>query len=202
MPVDGNRIGPTPSIYRLGIGGDTVLTIDSSDFLRAAQSRTARIAVSASATRGQGGGTVKAGREFFRTLPLHRFAVTSAKTFRIQLDEATDDLRRALPQRARSWGLARKLTNIFLRDALYTTYLCEKHGLDVAEKFFEIPLDSITSRHLRKCAGRGVLPRWQGVKHLKPDASDRYQTYAVELAQASGLARVHLDTYWWGERAG
>jgi hypothetical protein len=96
--------------------------------------------------------------------------------------------------------LARKLTNIFLRDALYTTYLCEEYGLNVAEKFFEIPLDSITSRHLRKSAGRGVLPMWEGVKHLKPEASDEYQAYAEGLAQASRLARVHLDTYWWGER--
>jgi hypothetical protein len=91
--------------------------------------------------------------------------------------------------------------NIFLRDALYTTYLSEKHRLDTAEKFLEIPLDSITSGHLRKRAGRGVLPRWKGVKHLNSDASDRYQDYAAELAQACGFARVHLDTYWWGERA-
>jgi hypothetical protein len=176
------------------------LTVDASNFLRATQSRAARIAVSASATRGQGRGTVEAARDFFCTLPLHRFAVTTPKAFRRRLDETTDELQRALPQRAKSWGLARKLTNIFLRDALYTTYLCEKYRLNVAERFFEIPLDSITSHRLRKDAGRGVLPRWQGVKHLKPDASDRYQAHASELAQASGIARVHLDTYWWGER--
>jgi hypothetical protein len=122
--------------------------------------------------------------------------------FRARLDEATDELRRELPKQARSWGLARKLTNIFLRDALYTTYLCEEFGLNVAEKFFEIPLDSITSRHLRESAGVGVLPRWEGVKYLKVDASDRYQAYADEIARDWEIPRVHLDTYWWGGRAG
>jgi hypothetical protein len=91
--------------------------------------------------------------------------------------------------------------NIFLRDALYTTYLCEKFRLDAAEKSFEIPLDSITSGRLREGAGRSVLPRWNGVKHLTSDANGQYQDYAEGLARTCGLARVHLDTYWWGERA-
>lgn len=189
------------SALALGSEGSVTTTLKKPDFLRAAQGRTARVAVSASTTRGQGSGTVKAARDFLCTLALRRFAVTRAVVFRARLDEATDDLRRALPLGARSWGLARKLLNIFLRDALYTTYLCEKFGLSVAEEFFEIPLDSITSGCLRERAGRGVLPRWKGVKHLNPGGSDRYQDYAREQAQARGHARVHLDTYWWGERA-
>src|SRR5712691_4134365 len=135
------------------------LTVNASDFLRAAQARTARIAASASATRGQGPGTVKAARDFFCALQLRGFSATRATVFRAQLDEATDKLRLALPRRARSWGLARKLMNIFLRDALYTTHLCKEYRLDASEKFFEIPLDSITSDRLRKSAGRGMLPR-------------------------------------------
>jgi len=91
--------------------------------------------------------------------------------------------------------------NIFLRDALYTTYLCEKFRLREAESFFEVPLDSITAGHLRRNAGRGVLPRWKGVKHLTPEANERYQEYAEDLAKPRGVAKVHLDTYWWGERA-
>jgi hypothetical protein len=93
------------------------------------------------------------------------------------------------------------LINIFLRDALYTTYLCKRFHLREAEGFFEVPLDSITAGHLRRNAGRGVLPPWKGVKHLTPEVSKRFQEYADHLAQTSGVAKVHLDTYWWGERA-
>jgi hypothetical protein len=138
---------------------------------------------------------------FLRTLKLRRFSVRRAGTFRAHLNAATDELRRALPKEARSWGLARKLMNIFLRDALYTTYLCEEFRLLELENLFEVPLDSITAGHLRSSAGHGVLPRWKGVKHLTPDVSEKYQEYAEHLAQTCGVAKVHLDTYWWGERA-
>jgi hypothetical protein len=176
------------------------VTVNASDFLRAVQYREARIAVGASATRGQGAGTVIAARGFFSDLDLHRFGVAKPDLFRIQLDKATDELRLKLPRRAATWGLARKLTNIFLRGALYTTYLCEHFNLANAEAFLELPLDSITSRELRNRAGRGVLPRWQGVKRLTLDASDEYQSYAQECATKCRLARVHLDTFWWGVR--
>ena len=174
--------------------------VGTSEFLRAAQVRTARIAASGSATRRQGPGAARAARRFLATVELRRFGVPSAATFRQHLDKATGRLVGALPRTARSWGLARKLLNIFLRDALYTTYLCKRFGLRTAEKFFEIPLDSITSRQLRAAAGRGALPRWTGVKHLRPDVSKQYQLHAALLAEKDGLARVHLDTYWWGER--
>lgn len=179
-----------------------VRPFNPSDFLRAAQARTARIAVSASAARGQRSGTVKAARRFLSTLDLGRFCVADTFAFRKQLDKATNELFQALPRGARHWGLARKLMNIFLRDALYTTYLCNTFHLDKAEEFYEIPLDSITSGHLRKFAGRGALPRWKGVRHLTPKESVCYQEYAKQLAQSHRLARVHLDTYWWGGRAG
>jgi len=171
-----------------------------SDFIPAVQERVARVAVSASAARGQGKGTVKAAREYLSTLGLHQFGVRNETKYLMRLEDATDALYKVLPKQSRSWGLARKLINIFLRDALYTTYLAEKYRLGAAEPFFEIPLDSITSKHLRKDAGRGVLPRWKGVKHLAADDSERYQSQAEIIGQKQGIYRVHLDTYWWGQR--
>jgi len=41
--------------------------------------------------------------------------------------------------------MARKLLNIYLRNALYSTYLREAFELDTAEHLYEVPLDSIVA---------------------------------------------------------
>ena len=168
----------------------------------AVHARTARVAVSPSAVRKQGPGCAKAAREFFENLDLPRFQVPSRKRFLAVLDAVTLELQSALQNKSRSWGLARKLINIFLRDSLYTTYLKEAYHLDKIEEFLEIPLDSITATKVRQAAGRGVLPAWPGVKHLPKPLSDELQAAAGTEAVKRGVARVHLDTFWWGERRG
>jgi hypothetical protein len=103
-----------------------------------------------------------------------------------------------LPKRSATWGLARKLVNIFLRDSLYTSYLRRAYRLSLAERLLEIPLDSITAKQIRKRMPQ--LPRWQGVRHLDPHTSAAYQAAALLIAKREGVARVHLDAYWWGVR--
>src|SRR5205823_15117925 len=135
-----------------------------------------RLAPAPSAVRGRGNaGTAAASREFLRSVSLRRFAVRDSAVFAAELDRTTQRLRAVLPRKARHWGLARKILNIFLRDCLYTTYLSEAYQLQRAEKFLELPLDSITARQLQLIAGRGVLPRWPGVRHVTADVSARYQ---------------------------
>jgi hypothetical protein len=134
-------------------------------------------------------------------LDLRQFGVSGQALFRRRLDRATERLSRALPPRGRSWGVARKLLNIFLRDALYTSYLREAFRLDRAEDLLELPLDSITARRLRFEVGRGQLPRWQGVKRISPAASAEFQAAAAAVASARGISRVHLDAFWWGSRS-
>jgi len=169
-----------------------------SAFLRTVQSRTARVAIGASTVRGRGNtGTVAASRQFLRSLPLQRFALTQLGRFAAELDRTTDDLRAALPRNAQHWGLARKILNVFLRDCLYTTYLSEAYQLQRAENFLELPLDSITARQLQLVAGRGVLPRWPGVRHVTPDVSAQFQAVAAKEAKARKIARAHLDALWW-----
>jgi hypothetical protein len=119
---------------------------------------------------------------------------------RARLDRVTAELMDALPRAGRSWGVARKVLNIFLRDALYTVYLRDAYGLDQGEELFELPIDSITAQRLRGCVGRGQLPPWLGVKRLEPETSDLYQATAQGVAAGRGIARVHLDAYWWGVR--
>ncbi len=171
------------------------------EFIEVIQCRTARVAVSASATRGQRApGLVAEARGFLGDLPLRPFAVSQPDSFRSALDEATRKLAAALPVRGRSGGLARKLLNIFLRDALYTVYLRSYFHLDRSEDFYELPLDSITAKYLHLELPNGGLPRWKGVKHLTPAVSGQYQAAAARAAASRWIARVHLDAYWWGGR--
>src|SRR5205823_10622920 len=142
-----------------------------------------RLAPAPSAVRGRGNaGTAAASREFLRSVSLRRFAVRDSAVFAAELDRTTQRLRAVLPRKARHWGLARKILNIFLRDCLYTTYLAEAYQLQRAERLLELPLDSITADQLRRAAGRGALPRWPGVRHVTPDISARFQAVAEKEA--------------------
>ena len=168
-------------------------------FLKMVQHRAARVAITASATRGQGAsGVVECARDFLVVLNLARFGTSDQRAFRRRLDAATSRIRSCLPKGAASWGLARKLLNIFLRDSLYTSYLAKEHGLTAAERLLEIPLDSITAKRIRR--DMPEVPRWPGVKHLDPARSAAYQAAARYIAKQHGVARVHLDAYWWGAR--
>ena len=180
------------------------VSVSDSSFLSAVQARAARICVGASAIRGQGSGVAPPARQFLERLSLNPFCTARGARFQSQLDEATERLRVALPDKSRHWGLAWKLMNIFLRDALYSTYLAGAFPISNAEAYLELPLDKITSGNLWRIAGRGELPCWRGVKHLIPKDSAAYQSFAAKYVASlkPAIARVHLDTYWWGVRDG
>jgi len=140
-----------------------------------------------------------AARAYLLRLPLKDFGTPDANAFRAALDRATNELNVALPKKGRHWGLARKGLNIFLRDCLYTVYLREAFSLQLAEEFFEVPLDSISGKSLFEQSS-GRLPRWKTVWGLTQSLSDQYQMEASRLAAAKKTPRVHLDAIWWGER--
>ena len=166
--------------------------------LRAVQSRAARVAVGASTVRGAGNaGVAAASREFLAGVDLRPFGTPQAARFEKALEAETRRLQAHLPHRARKWGLARKVLNIFLRDCLYTGYLADAYSLGRAEHHMELPLDAITTRSLRDHSEPGELPPWLGVKRLTPTASARYQARATACAADLGFARVHLDSVWW-----
>jgi hypothetical protein len=170
--------------------------------LRAIQHYCARAAIGSSSMRGAGSvGVVLAARTFLGAMPLRPFGSSKRSEFKSRLDEATESLKRALPKKAQKWGLARKGLNIFMRNCLYTSYLREEYQLGRAEAFFEIPLDSITGTRLVKQA-EGLLPAWKTVRGLTTETSAEYQAIAAKLAASAGVARVHLDAMWWGEREG
>jgi hypothetical protein len=167
-------------------------------FLRMVQSRAARIAIGASTVRGQGNkGIVAAARGFLCNVSLRRFSnVTDESKFQQTLDACTEELRLAFPASAQHWGIARKALNIFLRDSLYTIYLNQAFDLQPAEMLYELPLDSITAKHLR-AVPQTALPHFPGVRHVSPELNAAFQAVAHEEAMRQGIARVHLDGLWW-----
>lgn len=175
--------------------------ISETEFLQALQVREARIAFGPFTARGPDSkGLVKAGRAFLNHLSIASFGTSDSQKFRSALDKATNGLMNAFPRgNRRYWGLARKGLNIFLRDCLYSVYLRKTYSLGLAEKFFEVPLDSLVGRELfRLFPGR--VQRWRTVRGLTPELSAEYQSAASDCAAAKGIARVHLDVFWWGSR--
>lgn len=164
-------------------------------FIHAVQCKVARQSVTVSAVRGQRThGLVHAARNALVDLPLGPFGTSRRAVFSRHLDLATTHIRCRLPRAARTYGIARKVLNIFLRNALYTTYLRDNYDLARSEAFYEIPLDSIVAHAMRKNLPRGSLPRWQGVKNLTPAVNALYQSAAQTLAADVAVPRVHLDT--------
>jgi hypothetical protein len=177
---------------------DTAVAMQKLTFLQMVQQRTARVAVGASTVRGQRAGMVKTARQYLGKIRLEKFSVDDPEAFRQVLTRETQGFQAALRKVRGSFGIARKLLNIFLHDAFYNVYLQRSYHLNRSERFFELPLDSITAKHLRSHSP--ALTRWKGVKHLTAAMSEDYQFAAEIVAKEMGTTRVHLDTMWWGSR--
>jgi len=175
--------------------------MSDADLVQHIQAFVARAATGPSAVRGRGNkGVGKAAREFLGVMPLGPFGTRKAKDFIKELDRETEGLRKSFPRPARHWGLARKLINVFLRDAFYTVYLRDAYALDRAESLLEIPLDSITAERLHREDAQEELPEWRGVRNVDAAMNEAFQAAAADVAAAYGTARVHLDAVWYGAR--
>jgi hypothetical protein len=160
--------------------------------------RIAEGAVGPSALRNQGAkGVITAARGFLKSLDLADFSATSQDRFLDILNSHTSGMQRHLPPRARHWGAARKVLNLFLRDVLYNRYLCDRFHFDRIEKWMEVPLDRLAAEGIRRDYKANSLPRWPGLKHLSPEVSAVYQTAAFDLASSVQICRVHLDILYW-----
>lgn len=155
-------------------------------------------AIGASSLRNQGAsGVIDIARIFLAQLDISVFGTDSRRDFFSVLDKATLDLQSSFPENARTWGGARKAINLFLRDALYNIYLCDTYNLRKAESFFEVPLDSVIVEKLRSL--NSALPKWSGLKNVKPVESARFQESAMKIAEQKGTSRIHLDVMWWAD---
>jgi len=156
-------------------------------------------AVGPSAVRNQGKGVLSAIRRYLGEIDLGSIPKNTTD-FAAWLNQQTEGMLNAIEDlvASRPWGTARKALNLFLRACLYNHYLQQEYRLQRTEQWLEIPVDSVVARALKRKAGRGKLPRWQGLVNLTEEDNHRFQAYARRLAKAEGLqAVVHLDIYLW-----
>ena len=171
------------------------------EFCKSIQRLESFIAIGASTVRNQGApGVVEAARNFLSEMDLSPFGTTNQDDFAATLERETKALQKALPKPAASWGLARKALNVFLRNCLYNHYLRREFRLNRAELLFELPLDSLAVKALKREFKRRSLPTWRGIKGLSSCDSEKFQEYASRLASSRGYARVHLDAEFFPDR--
>ena len=161
-------------------------------FISQMQKKLAVSAVGPSAVRGQLKGTLAAARRSLMKLSLRPLRTRNEKSFGKWLDKQTDEMAKEIP-----WGVARKCLNLFLRDAFYNRYLHDKYGLCALEPMLEVPLDSVVGRFLIDRQNGTKLGPWRTLKGLKAETSRAFQEVASEIANAEGIARIHLDIFAW-----
>jgi len=172
--------------------------MDHEQFFKLMQQYVANIAISGSTLRNQGAeGVTGAARDFLAELDLSRLKTIEPADYAKVLAEWTSDLVNRLPEEAQNWGTARKALNVFMVQVFMNKYLAGEYGLDRFGAVLETPLDSLATKALRHRAGRGQLPRWEGIWQLSQEDSQHYQEFASQLAAKENIARACLDIMLW-----
>lgn len=154
--------------------------------------------VGPSALRKQGAkGVIKAAQQHLAVANLQIFKQKDELAFLRMLDIETEKLKLALPEGAQNWGAARKALNLFLRDICYNRFLCERHDLASIEEWLELPLDRLVATSLIDKDIADKLPQWPGLKWLKKNISEEFQSFAKQYALEQGVSRIHLDMRLW-----
>lgn len=184
--------------------------MNKDEFDKILHRRIAQIAVGASAIRNQGGsGLIEICRDYFENkIDLNELfkALPEKSEFILFLDNHTDEIVRLFPNNAKSWGAARKGLNLFFREICYNKYFADKFQLPFEfsannEKLnhLEVPLDNDVATGLIQ-QFPNELPKWNRIKNLTKDESNKYQNKAEKLAKQKGIAKVHLDLLFWREK--
>lgn len=161
------------------------------------QRRLSITSVATSTVRGQPKGTVAIARKFLQSINLKDFSVENEDQFRNVLNSCTEELKDMLP--SNSWGIARKVLNIFLFQAVHDIFLNRNYELDKIIKYLEVPLDNPNAKKI-KCYAKmdGKNLEWRNIYSLKAEESIKFQEYARGYANREfNCERCHLDIYWW-----
>ena len=161
------------------------------------QKRIANNSVGTSTVRGQPKGTVTIARTFLKSVNLKDFSDASEDQFRTVLDAYTSKLKNELP--SHSWGIARKVLNIFLFQAAHDIFLNRYYALDKIICYLEVPLDNPNAKKLKKIAKlKGKNLDWKNIYSLAPETSIQFQECARKYAYDKyNCERCYLDIFWW-----
>lgn len=163
------------------------------------QKRIANTSIGASTFRGQKKGSVQKAREYLQELDLTGLESLSEGEFARWLNGRTEELRQRLP--GHEWGVARKAMNVFLENAFYDKFLSQRYNLDALETVLELPLDSNVAKGLRRDLDPHhdltMLPKWDTIRRLSPEASKRFQDCAQVIADRERTSRIYLDLKYW-----
>ena len=166
--------------------------------LKLVQRRIANISVGASTVRGQPKGTVNIARNYLKSLNLQEFSQsTDEEEFKTLLNKHTQVLKEKLP--SKSWGIARKVLNIFLFQATHDILIYKYWSLNRIIPHLELTLDGPNAMRLKKFAKKeGIKLHWDNIYSLKPEVNEEFQAYAKRCAISEcNCEKCYLDIYWW-----
>jgi len=164
------------------------------------QKRIANISVGPSTVRRQPEGTAAIARKYlWQPIVIKHFSkVKNEKDFKNRLNTHTSKLKDKLP--SKSWGIARKVLNLFLFQAVQDINLNKKYALDKLINYLELPLDNTNGKNLKEFAKKidGGNLEWKNISSLTPEINEQFQEYAKRCANWTyKCARCYLDVYWW-----
>lgn len=130
----------------------------------------------------------------------HFSSAVNKVQFKKQLDDHTEKLKEQLP--TKSWGIARKVLNIFLFQTTHDVLLNKIRPLNNVIAYLELPLDNANAKKLQKLARKeSIRLDWSNIYSLEPEDSNRFQKYAKQIASCVyKCERCYLDLYWWRSR--
>lgn len=177
------------------------------EFYQLLKRRLAQSSIGPSAIRNQGaGGLVDILRNYLEiNVSLEEFikSLSDENNYNTFLNKHTTTILTHFPQKAQSWGAARKGLNLFLREVIYNKFYSQVFSLpDNFEefnqfvKFMEVPLDRDVAAGIHADTNQ-YLPNWKSIKQLTELLSAQYQTQAMIIAKHEKIARVNLDIKYW-----
>lgn len=171
------------------------------DHLRKMQRYVARVAITQSVFR-PNGGCVHVAIEFLGSLDLNPLKTKDPLAYPEWLNVQTKTLMTKLPPIKNIWGQARKSINIFMTMASLNRFLSKEYALERLEDVLEVPLDKEVGTKLSEFGQtRGMFPKrfpkWTTVTALDSTNSEKYQQVAQAMATERRIPRGRLDVILW-----
>lgn len=181
--------------------------VSKEQFINKCRNRVIETCIGASTVRGQNyPGLLNKSRMILTKIDVNTFyKALNNYTYNNFLDRETLKFIKAFGKSKKpSWGITRKILNLYFRDLVYNSYISGYYRFNIHDKSklnqMEVPLDSFVARGINDNKQGLSLPKWTTIKDLKSELSLLYQQSASEKANALNIARPHLDLFLWREK--